>query len=61
MIIRLDAHTHTVASDHAYSTALENCAAAAKAGISFPQLIQRILDYGLQIPPFGKRPPARGT
>ncbi|NLD60532.1 MAG: phosphatase [Clostridiales bacterium] len=33
MIIRLDAHTHTVASDHAYSTALENCAAAAKAGM----------------------------
>jgi len=33
MIIRLDTHTHTVASDHAYSTILENAAAAKTAGL----------------------------
>jgi len=39
----------------------EIATAALQAGISYPQLIQRILDYGLQIPPFGNRPPSRGA
>ena len=32
MKILVDTHTHTIASDHAYSTILENAAAAARAG-----------------------------
>ena len=30
-----DMHTHTLASDHAYSTISENAASAAKAGLSY--------------------------
>ena len=33
MKILVDTHTHTIASDHAYSTVLENAAAAARAGL----------------------------
>lgn len=33
MRILVDTHTHTIASDHAYSTILENVAAAARAGL----------------------------
>lgn len=33
MKILVDTHTHTIASDHAYSTVLENVAAAARAGL----------------------------
>ena len=33
MKILVDTHTHTIASDHAYSTILENAAAAARAGL----------------------------
>lgn len=33
MKILVDAHTHTIASDHAYSTIQENAAAAARAGL----------------------------
>lgn len=33
MEIKIDAHTHTLASDHAYSTVSENAAAAAQAGL----------------------------
>lgn len=33
MEIRIDAHTHTLASHHAYSTVSENAAAAAQAGL----------------------------
>lgn len=33
MNILVDTHTHTVASDHAYSTVMENAAAAARAGL----------------------------
>ena len=35
MRILVDTHTHTIASDHAYSTILENVAAAARAGLDF--------------------------
>ena len=33
MKILVDTHTHTIASDHAYSTVLENATAAARAGL----------------------------
>ncbi len=33
MTIRVDTHTHTIASDHAYSTLMENAAAAAAQGL----------------------------
>ena len=36
MKILVDTHTHTIASDHAYSTILENAAAAARAGLEAP-------------------------
>ena len=34
MKILVDTHTHTIASDHAYSTVLETAAAAARAKIN---------------------------
>lgn len=34
MKILVDTHTHTIASDHAYSTVLENAAAAQRAGLA---------------------------
>ena len=46
MVIKLDPHTHTIVSGHAYSTLLENAAAASAIGLE----IMAVTDHGPKMP-----------
>lgn len=43
-----DMHTHTLASDHAYSTISENAASAAKAGLSYLGMTDHCINMGIR-------------